>query len=268
MKNSFEGSVRKMRTELNNGYVSYYLPIGSNEVYMNELIGSEIKIEYTNDIHCIKCGEKTYKSFAQGFCYRCLTTAPEAEECVLKPELCRAHEGIARDMEYAQENCLCPQIVYLAVSNNVKVGVTRHFQVPTRWIDQGATYALAIAQVPNRYTAGIIEMELKKYFTDKTNWQQMLKNNILANVDLPAERRKAFSYLPQTFQQYQIMDGAVLEIKYPVESYPTKIKSLDIEKQLVITQTLTGIKGQYLLFADGNVTNIRKYGGYSFRLHY
>ena len=45
-------------------------------------------------------GRKTKKSFAQGYCYRCLLNSPETSECIMKPELCRAHEGKGRDADW------------------------------------------------------------------------------------------------------------------------------------------------------------------------
>ena len=60
----------------------------------------------------------------------------QCRECVIKPELCRAHLGEGRDMEWEREHHLKDHYVYLAVSSGVKVGITRDTQVPTRWIDQ------------------------------------------------------------------------------------------------------------------------------------
>ncbi len=95
----------------------------------------------------------------------------------MKPELSTAHLDIEdRDLDYEKRVQLQPHIVYLALSSEVKVGVTRKTQVPTRWIDQGAVQAIPIVEVPNRYLAGITEVALKNHFADKTNWQKMLKN--------------------------------------------------------------------------------------------
>ncbi|HYW95194.1 MAG TPA: DUF2797 domain-containing protein [Bacteroidales bacterium] len=118
--------------------VGYFLDLNDrgDTFSVNELIGREIRLEFTGEIQCIKCGRFTKTSFAQGYCYPCFISAPETEECVLRPELCQAHEGIARVMEYAKEHCLIDHFVYLAFSGGLKVGVTRLTQVPTRWIDQ------------------------------------------------------------------------------------------------------------------------------------
>lgn len=257
----YRGNILKMRTEYGNP-VRYYLPVGEDEVYINGLIGENIKIAYTGRINCIKCGRETKKSFSQGYCYPCFISAPETEECVLHPELCRAHEGIARDMEFAKEHCLISHIVYLALSSVIKVGVTRETQVPIRWIDQGASNTLKLARTPNRYIAGLIEVALKEIFADKTNWRNMLTNRILENVNLIKEKNKAKEALPGKLKEYFIDDNDITEIDYPVLSYPLKVKSLSLDKTSGYSGKLTGIKGQYLIFNNGDVLNIRKHGGY------
>ncbi len=179
----FEGNILKMRTEWASP-VHYFLPFGENEANMNELLGKNISFEFSGQINCISCGKQTKTSFGQGFCYNCLQTAPEASESILRPELSKAHLGIARDMVWAEKQDMIDHYVYLAVSSEIKVGVTRNHQVPTRWIDQGATSAIKLAKTPNRHIAGVIEVFLKNHFTDKTNWRAMLKNEILNDVDL------------------------------------------------------------------------------------
>ena len=166
------GNIRKMES-FHGEVINYFLPLGDQKVAMNELIGKSLSMEFQGQIHCIKCGRKTGKSFAQGFCYPCFTTAPETEECVLRPELCRAQEGVARDMEYAKQHCLGEHVVYLSFTSGVKVGVTRHTQVPVRWIDQGAIRAIEFARTPNRYTAGLLEVAMKAHIADKTNWRKL-----------------------------------------------------------------------------------------------
>ena len=190
-----EGNIRKMKTELAEP-IKYRLRIGEEKINMNELIGQEISMNFTGQINCISCGKQTKTSFGQGFCYNCLQTAPEASESVLRPELSKAHFGMARDMEWAEKHDLINHFVYLAVSNEVKVGVTREHQIPTRWIDQGASYAIKLAKTPNRHIAGIIEVFLKNHFTDKTNWRSMLKNEIVNHINLLAEKEKTIDLLP------------------------------------------------------------------------
>lgn len=257
----YEGNIRKMRTELGNP-VKYALPVGEELVAMNELIGSKLKFNFEGRINCISCGKQTKTSFGQGFCYNCLQTAPEASESIMRPELSKSHFGIARDMEWAEKHDLIDHFVYLAVSSELKVGVTRNHQIPTRWIDQGASYAIKLAKTPNRHIAGIIEVFLKNHYTDKTNWRAMLKNEILNDFDLAAEKKKVLDLLPSELQKYLDEDDTVTEIQYPVQQFPLKIKSVGFDKLPVIEGTLAGIKGQYLVFDDSRVLNVRKHNGY------
>ncbi len=262
-----EGNIHKMRTELTDP-VTYYLPVGDNEIAMNNLIGKEVMMHFSGQINCISCGKITKTSFGQGFCYNCMQTAPEAGESVIRPELSRAHFGIARDMAWAEGHDLIDHYVYLAVSGDLKVGVTRYHQVPFRWIDQGADMAVKIAKTPNRYIAGVIEVFLKQYFTDRTNWQSMLKNDGHLDPDLISEKQKAIDLLPAELQKYKCHDDEVTKISYPLTDPPQKPKSLNFDKTAEIGGVLNGIKGQYLIFKNDTVLNIRKHNGYYLSISY
>jgi hypothetical protein len=157
---------------------------------------------------------------------------------------------------------LQPHIVYLALSSEVKVGVTRFTQIPTRWIDQGAVQAIPIVEVPNRYLAGITEVALKNHFADKTNWQKMLKNDFIP-VDLIKERASLKYLIPKEVQEYFHPEKEDLyDIHFPVLEYPKKVTSLNLDKTPNFSGKLRGIKGQYLMFEDGTVFNVRTYEGY------
>jgi hypothetical protein len=256
-----QGVLLKMHTE-SGDEVSYYLPLGPDIINMNELLGETIEFEFNGIIHCIRCGRVTRKSFAQGFCYPCFTTAPETSECVLRPELCRAHEGESRDMKWSEDHCLQDHFVYLAISSGLKVGVTRFSQIPTRWIDQGAWKAIRLAKTPNRFLAGQIEVALKAQMSDKTNWRHMLTNEIDRDIDLLEEKNIATGFLSDELSVYLSPDDEIVEFKYPVMEHPMKVKSLSFDKMNNIGGKLSGIKGQYLIFSDGSVLNIRKHNGY------
>jgi len=259
------GNIRKMEA-FPEKVIQYYLPVGSQKINMNELIGSPVTMEYQGHIHCIRCGRETRKSFAQGYCYPCFSTAPETEECVLRPELCRAHEGLARDMEYAKKHCLTEQVVYLSLTSGVKVGVTRGSQVPTRWIDQGAVRAIEFARTPNRYTAGLLEVAMKDHLADKTNWRKMLSGPASGDVDLQNLKQSLAPLVPHHLASFVTADTQELKLEYPVLQYPVKIKSLNFEKDPLISGVLKGIKGQYLMLDQDRVINMRKFGGYLIRL--
>ena len=246
--------------------VQYELPIGNEQVSMNKLIGKYIILKYENQINCIACNRKTNKSFAQGFCYPCFINSPETSECILRPELCQAQDGIARNMEWAEKHCLQNHFVYLAISSGVKVGVTRSEQIPTRWIDQGAWKAIKFSKTPNRYLAGLIEVALKEHISDRTHWQRMLKNQLIENVNLLDEKKKMINHLSDELKIYVSKENQITEIKYPVKKYPEKVKSLSFDKMHEIKGKLSGIKGQYLIFDNGEVLNIRKHNGYEVTL--
>jgi len=246
--------------------VQYVLPIGENNISMNELIGKYIIFKWERQINCIACGRNINKSFAQGFCYPCFINAPETSECILRPQLCRAHEGIARDMDWAERHCLQDHFVYLAISSGVKVGVTRSEQIPIRWMDQGAWQAIKLAKTPNRYIAGLIEVSLKNHISDRTQWQRMLKNQLIEGVDLQYSKKEMLNHLVDEFLKYECDDNDITEINYPVNEYPEKVKSLSFDKLDEIEGRLWGIKGQYLMFDDGTVLNIRKHNGYNVSL--
>lgn len=260
------GNLKKMRAAIEEDQVKYYLHLSEN-ANMNLLIGKEITLEWYGTINCVKCTKLTKKSFGDGFCYSCFMSAPEAAECILRPELCRAHLGEGRDPEWEIKNHNQPHVVYLAQSSSVKVGITRKEQVPTRWIDQGASAAIILAETPNRYEAGRIEVELKSIFTDKTNWQKMLKNEVDNDIDLVQEKWSLEDQLPGDILDHFTDDEEVTELNYPVEHYPSKVNSLTFEKTPLIKKRLIGIKGQYLIFENGDVLNIRRHTGYNVALY-
>ncbi len=242
--------------------VQYFLRTEHESLAVNDFLGQQIRLSFTGQIFCGICGKKTKKSFGEGLCYNCFANAPENAECIIRPELCLAHEGKGRDIEWEKKHHLQPHHVYLALVNEVKVGVTRDTQIPTRWIDQGANAALIIATTPYRQLAGQIEVFLKSHYTDKTNWQKMLKNDFNKAIDLRIEKEKIKSILSPELSQYIDQNDEVVNIEYPVMQYPDKVKSVGFEKQPIISEKLTGIRGQYLLFEGGNVLNIRKHSGY------
>ena len=260
---TYEGVLTKMQTEIGNP-IQYYLIFENSFLNVNQVIGKEIEIVFQG-YKCLNCS-KQKKIFRQGFCYDCFMSSASVGDWIMKPELSTAHLDIEdRDLVYEKKVQLQPHIVYLALSSEVKVGVTRKTQVPTRWIDQGAIQAVPIVEVPNRYLAGITEVALKNHFADKTAWQKMLKNEVLP-ADLLAERLKTYDWLPDEAKQYFAKDQQILDLHYPVLEYPTKVKSLNMEKTPAFSGRVSGIKGQYLLFEDGTVFNVRSNEGFVVRI--
>jgi hypothetical protein len=245
-----------------NGVIHYFLNLnGERGEELNKCLEHRFELVWTGDIFCLNCGKKIKRSFGQGFCYECFTTAPQTAPCIVKPELCEAHLGKGRDPEWEERNHNQPHVVYLAQTASVKVGVTRATQVPTRWLDQGAWRTLIIAETPYRKLAGDIENELKQYLSDRTDWRKMLTDD-RGTEDLFELRDQLAEFLPDNLREYAIKDSVINEFEYPVDSYPSKVTTIDLDKEQKATGRLTGIRGQYLYFDRERVINLRKYGGY------
>lgn len=261
---TYEGVLTKMQTEFSNP-IQYYLVFENSFLNLNQLLDKSIEINFVG-YQCLNCGKKK-KIFRQGFCYDCFMTSASAGDWIMKPELSTAHLDIEdRDLDYEKRVQLQPHIVYLALSSEIKVGVTRKTQVPTRWIDQGAVQAISIVEVPNRYLAGITEVALKNHYADKTNWQKMLKNEV-PTVDLIKERLKLEYLIPTEAQDYfYTTKDELYDIHFPVLEYPKKVSSLNLDKSPNFSGKLMGIKGQYLIFQDGTVFNIRTFEGYEVKI--
>ena len=255
----YEGVLTKMRTELLD-QVQYYLVWPEDFLNMNQMLGKKMSINFLR-YQCLNCGLQK-KIFRQGYCYDCFSSIPQAGNWVINPEMSRAHlDEEDRDLEYEKRSQLQPHVVYLANSSDVKVGVTRKTQIPTRWIDQGAHEAIEIVEVPNRYLAGITEVALKDHVSDKTNWRKMLTNDIV-DLDLAEEREKLKQYIPDEAKEYYLASNKETEIQFPVDKFPEKVKTLNLGKNPFYEGVLRGIKGQYLIFDDGTVFNVRGHEGY------
>lgn len=249
------GVLTKMRTVFGSP-ITYHLTLGEDELEVNSLLGKNIHLQF-DGYQCLHC-ERKKKIYRQGHCYDCFYEIPQTADWIIRPELSTAHLGIEdRDLEYEKQVQLTPHIVYLALSSNVKVGVTRKTQVPTRWIDQGATAALEIIEAPNRYLAGIAEVALKEFVADKTNWRKMLKNDI-DQGDLFEVRNQLSAYIPEEAKPYFLADNTKKwNLDFPVNRYPEKIKSLNLSKTPEFQSKLMGVKGQYLIFENDTVFNVR-----------
>jgi len=267
------GAVRKMKTELADP-VQYTMLLGDFEVQLNQYLDRELWLDYTGQINCIHCDRKTSKSFSQGYCYPCFKRLAQCDSCIMSPEKCHYAEGTCREPEWGEQHCMIDHFVYLANTSGVKVGITRGSQVPTRWMDQGATQAQPIFRVDTRLHSGLVETAFKNHIADRTQWQAMLKGDA-EHRDLEQERQRLLTECAADIdalqQRFGLQAITPLEsqeqtlINYPVLEYPAKVKSFNLDKTPRVGGTLLGIKGQYLIF-DTGVINIRKYGGYQLSL--
>ncbi|WP_299431433.1 DUF2797 domain-containing protein [uncultured Maribacter sp.] len=250
----YQGVLKKMQTEIGDP-IQYYLIFENDFLNVNQVLSKELSIDFIK-YECLNC-HLDKAIYRQGFCKSCFFETPSAGDWIMRPELSTAHLGKEdRDLEFEKKAQLQPHIVYLANSSNIKVGVTRKGQIPTRWIDQGAHEAIEIVEVPNRYLAGITEVALKEHVADKTNWRKMLTNTI-DDENLVEWRNKLKQYIPEETQEYFIDSNLETHLHFPVLSYPEKVKSLNLSKTPNYKGKLTGIKGQYLIFEDNTVFNIR-----------
>ena len=256
------GPINMMKTSLVGGEAKYSLSIGNETVDMNALVGRHVDLRFEQKISCSNCGNKTNKSFSQGYCFPCARALARCDMCIMKPETCHHHLGTCREPDWGLANCFSSHIVYLANSSGVKVGITRKTNTPGRWIDQGAVSALPILEVKTRLDSGKVETALKSYVADKTNWRTMLKNEV-KDVDLESKKNTLLDEIPGLINEVQAtpLESEVINISYPVLEYPTKIVSLSFDKTPSISGLLQGIKGQYLLL-DGGVLNLRKFSSY------
>lgn len=265
------GILQKMRAEHQNP-VTYYLPLGDFSTPLQPYLGNFIHLQYTGQIFCLACQKKTKTSFSQGYCFTCFKKLAACDMCILKPETCHFSQGTCREPEWAESHCNVPHIVYLANSSGVKVGITRETQIPTRWIDQGASQALPIFRVPTRHLSGLLEVILAEHVADKTNWQALLKGDS-DPVDLEAIRNELWETCAEAIQALDTEQGGVIEFLeedvrsfvYPILQYPKKIAALNFDKTQDVSGSLLGIKGQYLIL-DTGVINIRKFTSYQVEL--
>jgi hypothetical protein len=269
-----QGTLRKLSSQLKtiNGQpntVDYSLPVGDEFVALNPLLEKKLKLVHSGRILCTNCSKKTKKSYSQGFCYVCMTRLASCDMCILKPETCHYDKGTCREPQWGETNCMISHYVYLANTSGLKGGITRHTQVPTRWIDQGATQAMPIFKVNTRLQSGLVETAMAQLIADKTNWRALLKG-VNDDIDMKTRAAELIPQISERLDEVRLKYGAdsvieldeeVTNIKFPVLEYPTKITSFNFDKNPEVEGTLLGIKGQYLIF-DNGVINIRKFGSY------
>ncbi len=265
------GRLRKMPAEAGDP-VAYSIAVGDTRIPLNELVGRPLRLDFEGVIRCINCDRKTNKSFNQGFCYPCFRKLAACDSCIMSPEKCHYHLGTCREPEWGETHCMVEHVVYLANSSGLKVGITRASQVPTRWIDQGAVDAIPMVRVATRYIAGLVEVACKAHVADRTNWRAMLKGDV-PELELAEERQRILGLIAEDLEalrqahgrdSIREVDEQGLGLSYPVQVWPEKIKTHNLDKIPDVEGVLEGIKGQYLIL-DTGVINIRKFTGYEVR---
>lgn len=251
MPKTLTGPLRKMLgLRDQDGNIEYQLPIGDQLLTLNALIGHRLTLSFSGEIRCSHCDRKTKKSYSQGFCYVCMQKLAQCDMCIMKPETCHYDKGTCREPAWGEKHCLTSHFVYLANTSGLKVGITRHTQLPTRWIDQGATQALPIFKVSTRLQSGLVETALAEYVADKTNWRAMLKGSNDA-IDLKAKAAELIPSIQERLAQLKLqfgedaveqLDESVVDLHFPVQQYLSKISSFNFDKTPEVSGTLMGIK--------------------------
>lgn len=265
-----EGALRKMAiTADEEGKAYYALRLDDNVLPLNGLLGKTVRLIWAGAIRCVHCHRPTNKSFAQGHCYPCFKRLASCDTCIMSPERCHYAQGTCREPAWGEQHCMAPHLIYLANSSALKVGITKPSQLPTRWLDQGATQAVPILDVNSRLQSGLVEDTLRSVLSDRTSWQAMLKGEA-AELDLASTRSTVLAQFKQELNALRAEWGnEALRVRkdiprrfhYPVLAYPKKVKSFNLDRQPIIEGQLMGMKGQYLIL-DAGVINLRKYSGY------
>lgn len=244
------GRLRKMPVMAGDP-VTYSIAVGDTRIPLNDLIGRSLRLDFDGVIRCIHCDRKTNKSFNQGFCYPCFRKLAACDSCIMSPEKCHYHLGTCREPEWGETHCMVEHVVYLANSSGLKVGITRASQVPTRWIDQGAVDAIPMVRVATRYIAGLVEVACKAHVSDRTNWRAMLKGDV-PKLELAQERQRMLGLIAEDLDALRQAHGQDsireadeqgLGLSYPVQVWPAKIKTHNLDKTPEVGGVLEGIKG-------------------------
>lgn len=245
--------------------------------------GSKVRLRHAGGFRCTLC-DRSVKKLFDGFCYPCLQNSAQADRCVLNPVGCHYTQGSCREPHWGEEFCYQPHYVYLAYTDKFKVGITRRTQIPTRWMDQGATMAVLLVSVGSRHQAGVLEDYLAQTFADKSHWMKMLKSgNSRPSLDeFETVREQALKILTDGMEaaeaqklrvpvtqktpsaaDVRLLDKAcIVEIEFPLwTEIPEKISSLNLDKSPELESSVLGIKGQYL-FLENGVFNVRRHEGY------
>ncbi|RME19027.1 MAG: DUF2797 domain-containing protein [Deltaproteobacteria bacterium] len=223
-----------------------------------------VEIRSTGRTFCLNCGTGTRKNYGGGYCWRCFSTLARTDSCIVRPHTCHFHLGTCREPDWGMRHCMVPHVVYLALTSHLKVGVTREDRKFERWAEQGASEAVVIARTPDRKTAGFVEHELSRHFSDRTNWARLVTGR-KTEVDWEGAKEILPALLPEELRRW-LVESSQTYLSHPVERYPPRARSIRLTKSPVVRGRLLGVVGQYLLFEDG-AFNVRAHGGHEVELH-
>lgn len=238
-------------------------------VPLNEFIGREVAWRFEGVIHCVVTGVSMVQPYRMGMSQEAFFSSPLSCPSIINPELSTIHTGMAlRDREFEEMYHNVPHVVYISRTDKLKVGVTGYNRQQFRWNDQGAVEGVVVCKTPYRQLAGEIEVALKAHYNDKTYWANMLKDAFRDPDELIEMKEECFDLLGEDYEPFFYDEDDVTSIYYPVLTYPTKIKSLKLNKIPEGKSRLIGIKGQYWILENGLVFNVRSHEGYRVTLEF
>ena len=230
--------------------------VGGDVLPISSWIGSTLRLEATGVIHCGHCGQPTKRSYSQGYCYSCFKRLARCDLCMMAPTRCHYDQGTCREPQWGESFCFAPHLVYLANSSDLKVGITRPGQEFTRWTDQGAEQGLVLLHTETRQLAGALEATLGQWVSDRSNWRKLISQPA-EPIDLAAEAKRLLARMAKLPRGAAVAVSEPQTLLYPVQAY-AEPKSLKLQPGKGLEAELLGIRGQYLLFAQGalNVRNL------------
>jgi hypothetical protein len=259
--------VKKLQASIINNNVHYEHPYYLNS--LNSWLNQTLVLKWKGSLVCAGC-HRTQKKIIQGYCYLCSQRLACCDLCIVKPERCHFHLGTCREPEWGLMYCMQPHVIYLSLTSQPKIGITRATQIPTRWIDQGAVWAVPLATTQTRYHAGLIEVVLALAISDKTAWRHLLTGVIAAIEDRLLLAQEAQQHLQQIALSHNIPIELTplnfVDMSYPIIDFLKKPITINLEKTPTVLGTLMGIKGQYLFFKEQGALNVRKYTGFDLTL--
>ena len=81
-------------------------------------------------------------------------------------------------------------------------------------------------------------------------------------LDLISCKEDIKKHIPNEALEYYIQSNSQTDINFPVKEYPIKPLTQKLIKTQEIKGTLKGIKGQYLIFEENKVFNVRSHEGF------
>ncbi|NBV29310.1 DUF2797 domain-containing protein, partial [bacterium] len=250
--------VKKLQANIINNHVNYEHPYYLQS--LNLWIDQTVSFSWNGSRVCIGCS-RSQKKIIQGYCYLCSQRLACCDLCIVKPELCHFHLGTCREPQWGLMNCMQSHVIYLSLTSHPKIGITRLTQLPTRWIDQGAVWAVPLARTQSRYHAGLLEVLLAEDLSDQTAWRKLIMGDIehvedrlllAQKTQMRVQEVADLKKIPIHIEPLEFVD-----MIYPVTAFLKKPTTINLEKNPTFIDTLLGIKGQYLLFKELGAINMR-----------